>query len=174
MSLFPTLQRFCKLQRKYHVLASVSDLKLGTIVDYSGKIQRVHSIKQQSQGAQRSVLLMIEMKEFKSGRKDSFRFNGDEKINIVKFDSVDAEFLYKDGETLHFMNPENFEQYELATDLIGSGIEFLTEGMVLSMGMHEGQPMKIELPNEVVAEVKETDTRLKSNPIGGNSRYSIC
>jgi hypothetical protein len=68
-------------QRSYASEAKASELKVNNYVEYQGKIWNVHSITRSAQGAQRSVLIMVEMKEYKTGRKDLIRFDQDDAIN---------------------------------------------------------------------------------------------
>ncbi len=67
--------------RLYSTESKASDLKVGTFIEHESKFWQVHSITRSAQGAQRSVLIMTELKEFKSGRKDNVRFDQDDPIS---------------------------------------------------------------------------------------------
>jgi hypothetical protein len=67
--------------RLYSTEAKASDLKVGTFIEHESKFWQVHSITRSAQGAQRSVLIMTELKEFKNGRKDNVRFDQDDPIS---------------------------------------------------------------------------------------------
>eukprot|EP00455_Lapot_gusevi_P043717 TRINITY_DN5355_c0_g1_i1.p1 TRINITY_DN5355_c0_g1~~TRINITY_DN5355_c0_g1_i1.p1 ORF type:complete len:164 (-),score=69.85 TRINITY_DN5355_c0_g1_i1:124-615(-) len=115
----------------------------------------VHEMARAAQGGQRSVILMIDFKEIKSGRKESFRFNGDEPILQVKLDNVEADVLYRTEDVLHMMNPVTFDQFEVPVSLIGDGHVYIKDGMKLMVGQHEGQIIRVELPTELLATVTE-------------------
>jgi hypothetical protein len=43
-----------------------------------------------------------------------------------------------------------------------------TEGMRLTLGMHEGKIYRAEMPDRVLMAIKDTEVRLKTAPIAGN------
>jgi elongation factor P len=66
------------------------------------------------------------------------------------------EFLYSDGGRSCFMNPENFEQTEIAESMIGARAPFLEAGMRLGVEFVDGQPVHVLFPD--VLELKIADT----------------
>ena len=66
------------------------------------------------------------------------------------------EFLYTDGDQCCFMNPENYEQTEIASALVGPRAPFLEAGMKLAVDFVSGRPGYVLFPD--VIEVKIADT----------------
>jgi len=66
------------------------------------------------------------------------------------------EFLYTDGDQCYFMNPENYEQTEIAGAVVGSRAAFLEPGMKLAVEFVSGRPVHVLFPD--VIEVKIADT----------------
>ncbi len=82
---------------------------------------------------------------------------------MIRFDQATAEFLYREGDTLHVMNPETFDQFEMHIDQLGAAAcDYLQEGMKIQLGMHDSQIMRAEMPAQVLIAVKDTDARLKN------------
>ena len=72
------------------------------------------------------------------------------------------KFLYQDGDGFHFMNAENYDQVTVPADVIGDQAAYLQrrhEGD--AVGVHEGIPIAIELPQRVTLEVDETEPTIK-------------
>jgi elongation factor P len=55
------------------------------------------------------------------------------------------------------MEPHTFEQIHVSGDIVGDGAVYLSENMEVSMSLHQGVPISIELPPRVVLEVVETE-----------------
>ena len=142
------------LRRNYFQLSTVSDMKVGQVVHHDGRMMHVHNMTRQSQGAQRSVLLLVDFKDFKTGRKENFRFNGDEKINIVKFEVATVVVLYTDETVAHVMNPTTFDQFEVPKAVFGDQFKFLRDDMSIDVGLHEGAVYRVDLPPELRVKIQ--------------------
>jgi translation elongation factor P/translation initiation factor 5A len=55
---------------------------------HQAKVSVVIDVSRSSQGAQRSTLIMIDMKDFKTGRKENCRFERSDSVTVVGFDSL--------------------------------------------------------------------------------------
>jgi elongation factor P len=55
------------------------------------------------------------------------------------------------------MDSESFEQFTLGREMVGEPAAFLQDGMKVILQMHEGRPIGIALPPNVVLEVVEAD-----------------
>ena len=59
------------------------------------------------------------------------------------------------------MHSETFEQFEIDADMIGEPAAFLQDGMTVTLQSHEGDPIAVTLPDQVVVEVIEADAVVK-------------
>jgi elongation factor P len=66
------------------------------------------------------------------------------------------DFLYRDGETCVFMNPDTYEQAEIQAAVIGASAQFLSEGMKVNVEFFEGNPISVVLPGMMEVKVVET------------------
>ena len=69
--------------------------------------------------------------------------------------------MYQDGDGFHFMNMESYDQVALQADIIGDQSVYLHPEMEVTITMHEGVPVAIELPPKAVLEVVETEPTIK-------------
>jgi len=86
--------------------------------------------------------------------------NSVEEINL---DKQQLQYLYQDGETLHFMHPVSFEQYEIDRDVLGEDLNYLVEGEKAWVLFWEEKVLGVELPASVVLEVVEAAPGEKGN-----------
>ena len=75
----------------------------------------------------------------------------------IHLDKKDFQFLFASGDMLTFMDMENYEQIELATDFVGDQAQFLQDGMKTLVQLYEGKPIGIKLPVQVTLTVAEAD-----------------
>ena len=61
------------------------------------------------------------------------------------------------------MNTETYDQIELSKDKIGDQVNFLKEGLEVTIAMYEGEMLGIQLPEKVEYEVIETQDATKGN-----------
>ena len=54
--------------------------------------------------------------------------------------------MYQDGEGFHFMNMESYDQVALPADIIGDQAAYLQPEMEVTISLHDGVPVAIELP----------------------------
>jgi elongation factor P len=99
----------------------------------------------------------VELKNLIDGRKLNERFRADETVEMIELELKDFSYLYAEGDSLVFMDLESYEQIDLAKDWVGERAAFLQDGMKVTLQMHEGRPISIRFPLQVVLQVIEAD-----------------
>jgi elongation factor P len=103
----------------------------------------------------------VELKNLIDGRKLNNRFGSDERVERTRLEQKDYQYLYRQGDSLVFMDMDTYDQIELPEDFVGERAAFLQDGMKVSLEMHEERPIGIKLPDQVVLEVVEADAVVK-------------
>jgi elongation factor P len=103
----------------------------------------------------------VELKNLIDGRKLNYRFGSDERVERAHLQQKDFQYLYRQGDSLVFMDLDTYEQMELPEDFVGERAAFLQEGMKVSLEMHEERPIGIKLPDQVVIAIVEADPVVK-------------
>ena len=103
-----------------------TDLKKGTICQIDGKPYRVVEYGQKVMGRGGSIV-NVKLKNLIDGSVIPKTFKGQEKIESAEVTNKTVQYLYRDGETFYFMDPESFEQFELGAAIVDSAADFLKE-----------------------------------------------
>jgi elongation factor P len=104
----------------------------------------------------------VELKNLLDGRKLNERFRSSDTVERVTLEQKDHQFLYGEGDMLVFMDTANYEQIELHKDFVGEDrVQFLQDGMMVTVEFHEERAIGIELPEHVVLTVVEADATVK-------------
>jgi len=88
----------------------------------------------------------------------------------VRLELRQVQFLYRDGDLYYFMDTETYEQPALSAEVLGDRVDYLKEGLILSLSMHEAQPVEIELPVTVELEVTQTEPGVKGDTATGATK----
>ena len=133
-----------------------NEIRPGCMIEYEGQLWmavKTQAVKPGKGGAYNQV----ELKNIQSGGKLNQRFRSDEGVEEIQLEKKDFQFLYASDETLTFMDLESYDQIELQRDFVGEQAQFLQDGMKILLQLHEGRPISIALPQQVVLEVMEAD-----------------
>ena len=136
------------------------NLRPGNAFLQDGKLMVVikNEINQPGKGAS---VAQIEARDAKNGNKVSLRFRTQESVESADLYESDYSYLYDDGEVLHFMNSETYDQIEVAYDVLGDQVPFLQENMTVQIKTWDGSPISASLPQKVTLEIVEADPVVK-------------
>jgi elongation factor P len=101
------------------------------------------------------------MRRISDGVKVSERWRTTEQVERAFVEDTPHQFLYEDGEGFHFMNPANYDQVAVDAETMGDQKAYLQEAMTVTLSMHEGIALAIELPRHVTLEIMETEPVVK-------------
>ena len=132
------------------------DIKPGNVLEHQGKLWLVMK-RELIQPGKGGAFAQIEMRDLRSGNKTNERFRTQETVERVRLDEKEMQFLYFEGDTATFMDNESFEQITVGKEMIGEPADFLTEGMICTIELYEGEPMSVTIPQSVTMEVVEAD-----------------
>jgi len=79
-----------------------------------------------------------------------------ETLELADVQTRSMQYIYSEGSRLVFMDQESYEQVEVEQENVPSS-DLLTEGGQVSVLLHNGQAVGVDLPNFVVLTVAETD-----------------
>ena len=103
----------------------------------------------------------VELKNLLDGRKLNERFRSEDKVERVRLEQKDFQYLYTQDDMLIFMDTETYEQLELQSEFVGDRAAFLQDGMMVTVELHEERPIGITLPQHVTLEISEADAVVK-------------
>ncbi|HET9850328.1 MAG TPA: elongation factor P [Candidatus Saccharimonadales bacterium] len=131
---------------------SITELRKGRIFQLDGVPYKVVDYKQKVMGRGGSIVT-VRIKSLLDGRVLEKTFKGNEQLESAEVASRAVQFLYADGGTFYFMDPADFEQFELSAEVVGNAKDFIKEGDLASAQLFRGQVISIELPKNVPLKV---------------------
>jgi elongation factor P len=146
-------------------MIAAGDLKKGTTLRIEGTLFRVLNTTYNKPG-RGTASMKTTLLDIRTGQTTQRVFPAEDRVDNVYVESEPAELLYRDGETLHFMNTNNYEQYEVNVSLFGDDVYFLSDGLNLELRVYEGNPIDYVLPTTLTYEVVEADAAVVGDTAG--------
>lgn len=147
-------------------------IRIGNVLEHKNRLWVVTKTQHVKPG-KGGAFNQVEMKDVKTGTKLNERFRSDETVERVRLDQTDYQFLYAEGDKLHCMHQESFEQVELDADILGERLPFLQENMIVIVESYEGDPISIEMPEHVTLEISETEPVVKGQTASSSYKPAI-
>jgi elongation factor P len=79
-----------------------------------------------------------------------------------------ASYLYSDNDGSHFLDQETYETLTLTEEMIGDALDFLVEGALIQLHKYNGNPIGLELPNQVELAVAYTEPGARGDSSTGS------
>jgi elongation factor P len=133
-----------------------NEVRPGMVIELNNQLWSVvktQSVKPGKGGAYNQC----ELKNVITGTKLNERFRSAEMVEEVQLERRDFQFLYASGDMLTFMDMKSYDQIEVEADFVGDRVNFLQDGMKVIVQLHEGRPIGISLPQQVVLQIVQAD-----------------
>lgn len=133
-------------------MISAGDLRSGNVFELNGELYRVLDQSQKHMG-RGSATVRTKLRNLHTGATVEKTFSPDERLQDVRLEAREMQYLYTDGDFYHFMDTETYEQPQISADRIGTRAKYLKENMHLEISFYDGEAIEIELPVTVDLEV---------------------
>jgi elongation factor P len=94
-------------------------------------------------------------------------FKASDKFKEPDLETVEASYLYSDGDGSYFLDQDSFDTISLSPDKLGDALEFLLEGVIIKINKFNGNPIGLELPAQVELKVAYTEPGVRGNTASG-------
>ena len=150
-----------------------NQIKVGNILEINNKLWRVLKT-QHTQPGKGGAYLQAEMKELKEGTKMNERFRSSESVERAILDEIECQFLYSDEKKFFFIFNNSFDQIEIGSDIINDDqSKFLKENDIITIQLHESNPVSIILPDHVSFTVIESDAVVKGQTAASSYKPAV-
>ena len=136
-------------------MIGASDLRAGVKVEIDGEpyliVDAVH-VKPAKGGA----FVRTKFRNLRTGNQLERTHRVVEKFDEPEIEERRLQYLYAQGEDIHFMDSHNYEQLSLTGKELGDSRKFLKENMEAVVMFYKGRPIGVTLPNFVELLVADT------------------
>jgi elongation factor P len=139
-----------------------TDLKKGTVIQLDGQPFKVIDYNQKAMSRQGSIV-NVRLKNLMNGAVIPKTFKGADKIEPADMSNKAVQYLYNDGSNFFFMDPETFEQFEIAADTVDEAAKYLKEGDSATLQLFNDRIIAVELPKNLYLAVTYTENVVKGD-----------
>ena len=93
-------------------------------------------------------------------------------IESADIAEIQAQYLFRNGDSYVFMCTETYEQYELSAELVDDNWKYLKEEMKCDVMLYNDNPIGITPPNHVVILVTQADPAVRGNTATNVTKYA--
>jgi elongation factor P len=97
-------------------------------------------------------------------------FRSGEKVDKPDLEEREMQFLYESEGEFHFMDSETYEQSFLTDNQLGEARNYLQENVTVTVLLHNGKPIGVEVPIFVELAVTHTEPGIKGDTAGGATK----
>jgi elongation factor P len=150
-------------------VATTNDLKNGLVLDLDGQLWTVVQFQHVKPG-KGGAFVRTTLKNVLSGKVVDRTFNAGTKVDTATVDKRGMSYLYREGDEFVFMDSDTYEQVHVPADTVGEGAGYLLENTDVTVAMHEGQALYVELPTSVELVISQTDPGLQGDRSTGGTK----
>lgn len=149
-----------------------NEIRPGNVLEHNGGLWaavKVDHVKPGKGGA----FAQVELRNLRNGSKLNERFRSADKVERVRLEQKDQQFLYENDGMLVFMDTETYEQVELPAELLGDRRPFLQDGMTIVVEFYETEALNATVPQKVTCKIVETEPVVKGQTAANSFKPAI-
>ena len=159
------------MERENH-MASTADFRNGLIFERKGNLWKIVEFLHVKPG-KGPAFVRTKLKNVKTGQVVDETFRAGEKIDVVRVEARDFNYLYNDGINYIFMDNETYDQIELNKNHVSDVTDFLIENTLTTIAFNGNEPIEVRIPQHMKLKITETDPGEKGNTAQGGTKPAV-
>jgi elongation factor P len=147
-------------------MIDVNDLRKGVTFLFDGNLFKVTDYHHHKPG-RGNATIRVKTVNLRSGTNLEMTFSSGDRVQDIRLDFHNVQFLYSDGDFFHFMDLDTYEQPAISKDVVGDMAGYLKEGMEVKLTFFDGEPLDIELPSTVDLLIVEAEVSVRGDTATG-------
>ena len=147
-------------------MADTSDFRNGFTMLLDGAIYSIAEFQHVKPG-KGGAFVRTKLKNVQTGAVIDRTYRSGDKVEEVRLEKREMQYLYSDTDIYHFMDSETYEQLDISLDILGEVADLLKENENAFVLMAQNKPISVELPNFVHLQITHTEPGLKGDTATG-------
>ena len=148
---------------------STSDFKTGLTIEYEGRVYQIIDFQHVKPG-KGGAFVRSRLRDLQTNASIDKTWRAGERMEAANVERRNVEFLYREGDDLHFMDMADYEQLSLPSKQVGDAVNFLKENTPVQLVTWKDNVLNAELPQTMEFVVKQTDPGLRGDTAQGGSK----
>ena len=135
-------------------------MRKGMLIKLGDDLFRVLDLQHVTPGNLRGFV-RVKFRNIRTGTLSDQKLRSEDFVERAVLDERQMQYLYKDGDSYHFMDTETYEQLHISSEALGESVNYLVPDAVIAVEFYGSEPVGIELPATVDLKVKDTVPGIK-------------
>ena len=143
---------------------TTNQFKNGMHVEVDGTIYRIVEFQHVKPG-KGGAFVRTKLKAIDSGGVVDKTFRAGEKLTRIRTEVKSVSYLYNDGQDVHLMDAETFDQIPLPVGMVAEELPYMRENDTVQLLTVDGKPSSLQLPAAVELAVTDTEPGVKGDTV---------
>ncbi len=153
-------------------MIDVNQLRRGVNFLHDDSIYKVTEYSHHKPGRGKATI-RVTVRNMRTGANVQLTFSSGDRVQDIRLDKRDVQYLYDDGVFFVFMDKDTYVQYQLNHDTMGDDARYLVEGIELELLLYEGEVLDYSLPPNLEYDVVEAEHAIAGDTASGATKEVI-
>jgi len=135
-------------------------MKKGMLIKIGQDLFRVLELQHVTPGNLRGFV-RVKFRNIRTGALADQKLRSEDSVDRATLDEREMQYLYRDGESFHFMDTGTYEQSHIDAEALGDNVNYLVPDALIKVEFYGSEPVGIELPPTVDLLVEDTAPGIK-------------
>jgi elongation factor P len=147
-------------------MIDVNNLRKGVTFEHDDNIWKVLEYSHHKPGRGKATI-RVKTRNLRTGATLDMTFNSSDRVQDIRLDYRNVQYLYSDGDFYHFMDTNTYEQPALSKEVLGEATQYLKENLEVKLTFYEREPIDIELPTTIDMQVVQAEPSVRGDTATG-------
>jgi elongation factor P len=143
-------------------MIDVNELRKGVTFELDNELFKILDYEHHKPGRGKATI-RVKARNMRTGTILEKTFNSGDRVQDVRLEHHNVQYLYTDGELYHFMDLDSYEQPAISAEVLGDSAGFLKEGLEIKLTFFGNEPIDIDLPITVDLGVVEAGIAIRGD-----------
>lgn len=135
-------------------------MKKGMLIKVGADLFRVLELQHVTPGNLRGFV-RVKFRNIRTGTLSDQKLRSEDSVERATLDERAMQYLYRDGDSFHFMDTDSYEQLHITEEALGDAVNYIIPDAVINVEFYGAEPVGIELPVTVDLTVEDTAPGIK-------------
>ena len=130
------------------------------LIKLGADLFRVLDLQHFTPGNKRGFV-QAKLRNIRTNSLGDHKFRSEDDVERAVLDEREMQYMYKDGDSFHFMDTSTYEQLHINAEVLGDAANYLVAESTIQVEFYGTEPVGIELPQTVDLKVDDTVPGIK-------------
>ena len=147
-------------------MIDVNELRKGVTFEYDDSLWKVLEYSHHKPGRGKATI-RVKCRNMITSANLEMTFNSGDRVQDVRLEYRQLQYLYNDGELYYFMDTETYEQMPVDKVVVEEAMQFLKENAEAKLTFYDGKVIDIEVPQSVDLLVTAAEVAVRGDTATG-------